>query len=54
MPWTARHHGRRSGSSLRWTLRRWRRDHSEDLPSFWIGVLVIAATLITLKLLKFL
>ena len=54
MPWTRRPRRRRLGSGLRRALRRWRREHSEDLPSLWIGAVVIAATLLALKLLKFL
>ena len=54
MPWSSRLVRKRPRGRLRRLVRHWRHEHSEDLPSLWIGVVVIAATLIALKLLKFL
>ena len=52
MPWSSRLVRKRPLGRLHRIVRRWRREHDEDLPSLCIGLVVIAATLIALKLLK--
>jgi hypothetical protein len=54
MPTTGGGRQKRRSSHYRRALRRWLYRHSEDLPSFWIGAVVVAATLIALKVLKIL
>ena len=54
MPWSSRLVRKRPHGRLHRIVRRWRREHDEDMPSLWIGLIVIAATLLALKLLKFL
>jgi hypothetical protein len=54
MPWTRHSRKRRPLTRLRHNLRRWRYDHSEGLRSFWIGAVVVGATLLAVAAMQFL